>query len=315
MSYSIIDKIKNCVNIEVSICVCTYKRENLLRDCLESMLNIKFFAVYEVIVVDNDSSESARFLAEGLKEVFKSKGIPFLYSVEVCQGIASARNHAVSLAKGKYIAFIDDDEVADSQWLTQLYKTMLEFEADGVWGPVIPTFPKDFPGWQKSFFSRKRFYTGTVMNKKTKGTNNALVKRECLQERQGPFDIALNRIGGSDTDLFNWLTEREKKFVWCDEATVTEFQPIERSKIRWHLVRSYRGGWGFANQKTKYMGRAKSFCLILCWVIPAAGKNIMLSVIHGDPRIIFLCCLRTFSTQAGKLGFFLKKQVEEYSFK
>ncbi|MGE4442219.1 MAG: glycosyltransferase family 2 protein [Desulfomicrobium sp.] len=299
-------------NILISICICTYRRNDLLGQCLSSLLNLNFFENYEIIVVDNDSSELARFVAEAFKEIFNSKGIPFLYSVEVCQGIASARNHAVSLAKGRYIAFIDDDEVADSQWLSHLYKTMLEFEADGVWGPVIPIFPKDFPVWQKSFFSRERFYTGTVMNKKTKGTGNALVKRECLLERKGPFDIALNRVGGSDSDLFNWLTERKKNFVWCDEAIVTEFQPIERSKIRWHLVRTYRGGWGFAYQKVKFMGRFKSIWIILGWVFLATGKNLILSLRYCDLRVVALCWLRIMSTQSGKLGFLLNMKVEEY---
>ena len=299
-------------NILISICICTYRRNDLLGQCLSSLLNLNFFENYEIIVVDNDSSESARFVAEGLKEIFKSKGIPFLYSVEVCQGIASARNHAVSLANGKYISFIDDDEVADSEWLTQLYKTMLEFEADGVWGPVLPVFPENFPEWQKHFFVRPRVPTGVQMTGRTKGTGNVLITRDCLDARRGPFDVALNHIGGSDSDLFNWLEYEGKVFVWCNNAVVYEYQSIERSKLVWHIVRSYRGGWGLSRRSVSQKGRYRSLFFILIYFIPSLLKNIVLSFRYLNIYFILFSIVRAFSTQFGKIGFFLNFIVKEY---
>jgi succinoglycan biosynthesis protein ExoM len=312
MIESSINNIEIYDNILISICLCTYCRNDLLGKCLSSLLYLNFVEHYEIIVVDNDSSESARFLSEGLKDIFQSKGIPFLYSVEVCQGIASARNHAVSLAKGKYIAFIDDDEVADSQWLTQLYRTMLEFKADGVWGPVLPVFPENFPEWQKHFFSRPRIQTGTQMTARTKGTGNVLITRSCLEARLGPFDVALNRIGGSDSDLFNWLECEKKVFVWCNNAVVYEYQPIARSKLRWHIIRCYRGGWGVSRLMAKRKGFFNSFIIIFIYSIPSLCKNIALSFRKFNLYSITYGIVRSLSAQSGKFGFFLNIKIKEY---
>jgi glycosyltransferase involved in cell wall biosynthesis len=287
----------------------------MLRVCLESLLQIKICQRFEIIVVDNDYRGSGKNVVDNLINEFNIKNRSLIYSIEPEQGIPSARNHAVALAQGEYIAFIDDDEVADPLWLENLYKTILSWECDGVWGPVVPVFPKGFPGWQKTFFKRNRMMTGASMVGVSKGTGNVLLKRKCLKERPGPFDVSLNQVGGEDTDLFNWLTSRGKKFVWCDEAVVYETQPLARTKLCWHLIRSYRGGWGFAHQRSIYLGRKKAFLLILGWVLPATFKNFFLAIRYGDPRIIALAWLRILSTQAGKLGYFGGKKFEEYQSK
>ncbi len=303
---------KSCNDAIISVGLCTYHRPEMLKSCLESLARIKFCQQFEVIVVDNDHFGSGKTVVDRLANEFKAKNISLIYSIEPDQGIPSARNHAVALAQGEYIAFIDDDEGADPWWLENLYKTLLLCECDGVWGPVVPVFPKEFPSWQKTFFKRNRIMTGASMVGETKATNNVLVKTKCLKERPGPFDVSLNQVGGEDTDLFNWLASRGKKFVWCDEAVVYETQPLARTKLRWHLVRTYRGGWGFAHQRTIYLGRKKAFLLILGWVLPATFKNFLIAIKHGDPRTIALTWLRTLTTQAGKLGYFFGKKIEEY---
>lgn len=296
----------------ISICLCTYHRPKLLADCLRSLLTLQSPIKFEVIVVDNDSSRSAFKTVDDLAESFEALGITLRYAVEPTQGIASARNLAVLLAEGTYVAFIDDDETAAPLWLEQLYKTLTTYRADAVWGPVLPVFPEGFPDWQKSFFTRDRWSTGEAMTSKTKGTGNVLIKRECLQERSGPFDSALNQVGGSDSDLFNWLERRGKNFVWCNEALVYEIQPLARTKIRWHLIRAYRGGWGFAHRKVKDIGRERALFLIIVWVVPAIFKNFLCCFNSKDIREFFLNFLKTTVTQFGKLGFFFKIKIYEY---
>jgi glycosyltransferase involved in cell wall biosynthesis len=266
----------------------------------------------EVIVVDNDPCGSAETIIDELRPPFFRKGIAIIYEIESHQGIASARNHAVSLANGKYVAFIDDDETASHLWLTSLYNTLIMFGVDGVWGPVVPQFPPDFPKWQRPFFKRPRFVSGTDMSSKSKGTGNALIKSECLKLRNGPFNTFLDLIGGSDTDLFLWLSKKSLRFVWCDEAVVYELQPISRSTTRWHIKRAYRGGWGFSYNKSMHLGRAKSFVLVVLWIPPTLIVNMIKALGHRCHKSILLEWLRIISTQLGKLGYFLGFISREY---
>ncbi|NLT49155.1 MAG: glycosyltransferase family 2 protein [Clostridiales bacterium] len=299
-------------SIKISICLCTYHRPHLLKKCLTAIYQNDFTDELEVIVIDNDANASAKDIVEALQGHYNAKNIALIYAIEKIQGIASARNLAVSLARGKYLAFIDDDEVPDRSWLSNLYKALVTFRADAVWGPVIPIFPSNFPKWQKKLFTRARVASGTSMKAISKGTGNLLISSQCLQMRDGPFDTSLNQIGGSDTDLFNWLSLKGYKFVWCDEAVVYELQHISRSKIRWHLKRAYRGGWVFSLQKSKMFGHIKALLLILFWVCPAALLNMIKAIRNACIKTILLEWIRIISTQSGKIGFFLGLASKEY---
>jgi hypothetical protein len=50
------------------------------------------------------------------------------------------RNKALLHAEGNFIAFIDDDEFPEDDWLCNLFKACMRFGVDGVLGPVNPHF-------------------------------------------------------------------------------------------------------------------------------------------------------------------------------
>ena len=296
----------------VSVCLCTYHRKDGLSSCLQSLLSLEFAYIVEIIVVDNDKAGSAKSVVKQLEPVFKKNDMDLYYFIEPQQGVASARNQALSRGTGKYVAFIDDDETADPYWLKHLLDALKRYKSEGVFAPVLPVFPANFPAWQKSLFSRPRFSTGTALKGKTTGAGNVFFRRELLERRKGPFDTRLDRTGGEDADLFQWLLAQGAHFVWCDEAVVYENQPMSRAKLTWHLRRAYRGGWGFSFRKAQEKGFGKALLLVSVWVLPAVLKNLLRSLTVGDVRTIGLLWLKEITTQVGKLGFFLGKRVEEY---
>jgi succinoglycan biosynthesis protein ExoM len=239
---------------KISVCVCTYKRPELLGQLLDSLSRQTFpLSEFEVIVVDNDSSASARSVVDDAMRLHPDLDIR--YDIEPTQGISYARNLTVALSKGELLAFIDDDECASQNWLLDLGHTMEECRADAVLGPVIPQYPKGSRAWvvKSGFFERPRFATGTFIGSETCRTGNALVMACKVKLRQPvPFDNHLAQSGGEDYDFFKWLEERGGKFVWCDEAEVREEVPSIRQNLGFMLDRCLRVStiyWKSINRK------------------------------------------------------------------
>ncbi len=99
-----------------SICIATFKRPKLLDKLLESLVtqNIRSDLNLEIIVVDNDNNKSAELI---LKNYIDQYNIIFKYLIEPIKNISLARNKGVANAKGEYILFIDDDEIASPNWI------------------------------------------------------------------------------------------------------------------------------------------------------------------------------------------------------
>jgi succinoglycan biosynthesis protein ExoM len=298
----------------ISVCLCTYKRSPALAACLASILRQTTTEAFEVIVTDNDSGRSGEGIGSDYAKLCEARHIRFTYVVEPVQNIALARNRGLRAARGSLIAFIDDDECASPHWLACLYRTLVESGADGVFGPVIPDIPDYFPLWMRrsGLFDRPLLEEGASMAGRTMRTGNALIKRELLGLREGPFDPLLGRIGGSDSDLFAWLRHRGFKFVWSARAELTETVEEKRRYIRWHLVRAYRGGWGYSKRFVDRRGRVAGL-LMLARVIPSSLKALLQAAARlRNIRYAGMIVLTNLVTNAGKIGYFLGAKVEEY---
>ena len=127
---------------KVTVGVCTYRRPELLRLTLESLMQQTLPASdFEVVVVDNDTERSAQALVESLTS--RPHGPTLRYFVEPGRGVSHVRNQCVAQARGDWLAFIDDDEEARPDWLSQLLSAQQRYSADVVLGPVNPLLPDD----------------------------------------------------------------------------------------------------------------------------------------------------------------------------
>ena len=225
---------------------------------------------YEVVVVDNDSQRSA----EDTVRLFQSSNeLKIIYDCEPEQNIALARNRAICNATGNLVAFIDDDEYPVKDWLARLYHTMKEYNADGVLGPVIPSFPPGAPQWLKkgNIFDRRRLRTGTRLTTRDTRTGNVLLSRDTLPKGKPCFNAAFGRTGGEDVDFFGRQIISGRVFVWCDEAKVYETVPPERWRISFHLKKYFRIGRSNGERLRKsgfsgLIGLLKSIATVPCWL-------------------------------------------------
>jgi len=110
--------------IILSVIIPTYNRSTLLKECLESLSN-QTLKSFEVIVVDDGStydvskivnSFSRRFNKISLIRIEKNTGRP-----------GFVRNQGINIVKGRLVAFIDDDCIADEKWAEKIIFSHKEF--------------------------------------------------------------------------------------------------------------------------------------------------------------------------------------------
>jgi succinoglycan biosynthesis protein ExoM len=250
------------------VCACTYQRTGNLVSLLDGLLNQKTndqFS-YSIIIVDNDPSESARDI---VSEYFLNGNVKVEYYTESQKGLSYARNKCLEWSRGKYIAFIDDDEVPEKDWLYQLYKALKEYDADAVFGSVLPEFEVTPPNWilkRRYFYWRDERHQTGVKTKKAV-TNNVLFRRDLVVRYNLKFDPDHALIGGEDMAFFYQLSRYKKdaRFIDCKDAIVREILPPNRCSPEYIQKRNSLEAWESVNQIHKYFAhsRLKKIALIL----------------------------------------------------
>ena len=88
-----------------SIIIPTYNRENKLKKAIDSVLSQKY-KNWEILIIDNYSKDNTKKLVQG----YKNKNIKF-FKVKNYGVIAKSRNFGIMKSKGKFIAFLDSDDI------------------------------------------------------------------------------------------------------------------------------------------------------------------------------------------------------------
>jgi glycosyltransferase involved in cell wall biosynthesis len=121
-------------NFVVSVVIATRNRAESLRDTLASLTR-QSRRPDEVIVVDNASGDHTRDVALNFVD---SLNLKYVYAAK--RGIPYARNAGIQNARGDIIAFIDDDCLADENWLKNLEIPFVKDPHIGVVGGEISYF-------------------------------------------------------------------------------------------------------------------------------------------------------------------------------
>jgi len=239
--------------VRLTICIATYRRPHGLARLLAALDGLKLDASHPmtigVIVADNDIDQSARKIVTARQHV-SPWHIVYLHVQQ--RGIGNVRNAAVREARAhnaEYVAFIDDDEVPEADWMRSLFATMLEFNADVVTGPVLPYFEEPVPQWviDGKIFERPRYATGRKLH--SARTGNALVRMNIFNT-VGYFNETLGLVNGEDTELFVRAVRCGALIVWGDSSIVHEWIPATKSRVRAILRRAVSVGYGWARSET-----------------------------------------------------------------
>ena len=128
----------------ISVCICTYNREKMLRRTLASLAaqndNI---GISEVLIIDNNCSDGTVNVVEEFQE-----RLPIRRVIESQQGLAHARNRAVAEFRGDVLLFTDDDVSFGTGWLAAYQDAIRRFpEADYFGGRILPDWGQAKPRW------------------------------------------------------------------------------------------------------------------------------------------------------------------------
>jgi glycosyltransferase involved in cell wall biosynthesis len=227
--------------MNVSVQIMTFHRDPGLRRAVRSVLAQRGVdpASIEILIVDNSADASARPVVDGLAAEGREAGYLVRYIHEARPGIAMARNAGVRHAGADLIAYLDDDEEAEPDWLASMLAALNKFRADAVGGPVLPIFedgrPPDDPFWSWIYDNDEKLPSGSTY--RATGTGNCLFyKSRCCPTDQ-PFEPALGLTGGSDTRFFYNLERRGRRVLWCAEGVVHEYVPRARTQMAYGLRR------------------------------------------------------------------------------
>jgi len=225
----------------ITVCVCTYRRPDLLRNLLEDLRqqDTGGLFTYSILVVDNDHRRSASSVVSEFAALHE---VHVEYYVEPEQNIALARNKAIEHASGDFVVFIDDDESPIQRWLLALFEACSKHNAHGVLGPVHPRYAETPPAWvvDGKFYDRPTYPTGFVIDWRKGRTGNTLLKKEVFNGVMQPFRPEFRT--GEDQDFFRRMIEKGYVFIWCNEAVAYEVVPPIRWKRTFMLKRALLRG-------------------------------------------------------------------------
>lgn len=147
--------------MDISVTIPVYNVEKYLSRCLDSVLNQTFDGEYEIICVDDGSTDnSGKILGEYAKKYPKIKVIR-----QENKGLSAARNAALDCVTGRYTMFVDSDDFIAQNTLEGLYKVAQERDADIV---VFDFVHGDAEGKKK-----ETLYFKNIVDKYGSGTFNA----------------------------------------------------------------------------------------------------------------------------------------------
>jgi succinoglycan biosynthesis protein ExoM len=260
----------------ISVVMPTYNRPRPLVRALASLMaqrNLESLDP-EIIVVDNSSDGNAR---DAVAALASNSQLSVQYISEPRPGVANARNAGVSAAQGRWIAFLDDDEEADPNWLANMVKVARSRNADAVFGPVTA---RAEPGAEVDefapYFERRiaRADEADITDLAAYlGTNNSMFDRASCFAANANFDSSLNESGGEDSLFLQRLVLAGKRFHFAENARVVEWAPARR--LTWAYVKKRKFLSGQIRVFVQDMARPGHRLTIARWMAVGLAQTVI----------------------------------------
>ncbi len=159
--------------------------------------------IYEILIIDDASDDDTAFVA---KQIIDATSVSVRYLVEKGYGYTAVLNRAVQEFHGEWLAFFDDDQLADYNWLKELYTVATRQNADMVGGPIALELPekivsglgpvcRDLYGESPDIREPEKYANTPPLP----SCGNRLVRRRVFEEL-GTFDETM-LTGGCDHDF------------------------------------------------------------------------------------------------------------------
>ena len=232
---------------QIAICVPTFRREALLRNCLACVQTMRVPEGFArtLIVGDNDPAGGA---AEAVRQV--AGDLPARHVVEGVRGVAAVRNRLIEAAlevHADWIAFFDDDSEPDRDWLVEAMAAAARYAADVVAGPVLCRLPPAGPDtcvrWAYERQNRKVEQLAEGVTDMYVPTTAVMFGARFVRPPAGlRFDMTFNAMGGEDGDFFDRLRGHGARVAWARKAVTVEVVHPHRLLVSDYVRRCYAEG-------------------------------------------------------------------------
>ena len=237
---------------DVSIIVPTYGRPAQLRACLDAIARLDGERVrLEVIVVHDGGYDAPPVLRASVGD-----GVPLRLVTQPHRGPGAARNAGAAVARGRWLAFIDDDCIPSPTWISALARALETHPDRLLGGPVVNGLPDNpfatstqlIATYVTEYYAERRgshrFFT----------TNNLAVSADGFRELGG-FDTTIPSATAEDKEFCDRWRARGYQMGWVPDAAVHHFHHLS---FRRFLRQHYNYGRGllhFHRMRRKREGR------------------------------------------------------------
>ncbi|MCU4739794.1 glucosyl-dolichyl phosphate glucuronosyltransferase [Natronoglomus mannanivorans] len=236
--------------MKVSVVICTYamERYDVFSECVDSVLAQTYDPLETVIVVDGNDP-----VFERVREDFGGHDDVVLHCNDENQGISYSRTRGAELASGDVVAFIDDDAVAEEDWVAELARVYDESDAIAVGGHVAPDWVTEKP----DFFPAE-FYWLVGCDERGMGQHMEELRNTYGSNISFRRDVFLN-VGGYDENTgrkgdrhiqaheapvcIRMANKYGKGVIYNTDAVVHHKLFDYRGDFRWLVFRSFWQGY------------------------------------------------------------------------
>lgn len=304
--------------IDATVVVCTRNRGGELAIALAAIVEHGGRAPWELVVVDNASTDDTAAVARGFAERHPDR---VRVAVEPTLGLSAARDCGVRLARGEVVVFVDDDAEPRPGWLDAYREALRAPGVLAAGGPVEPVYSGPLPAWLDARFlpylsawDRGPEPHDLAYNELPRGTNMAF-RREAFA-LVGGFDRRLGRSGRSlrsceETELGLRLERCGARVVYVPGAGVRHRVDASRLTPRWMAARFGAQGFSEAIVDWKHFGWAgtrRGWAAAKEAVARAAREGAA-----GEAGRVELACVRAARTAYGWGSLYAALRVERWS--
>ncbi len=246
--------------MKVSVIIATYTPNMFkhFKECVESIQNQSYKDIEIICIVDGNEKYFERIRAE-----FPDITI---HLNEKNYGLLVSRNKGVELSSGHVIAFIDDDAVADKNWIEELVK-MYKAGAIAAGGKLLPLWLTKKPSWLPEEFywmigATHLGFPETVTEVRNTFGSNLSFRRDIFLELGG-FNTEMGGIKGSrmlqsgETELCERMRKAYGKGVMYNPNAIVYHKIFEkRTKFSYLVKRAFWQGYSKAVMK-KMLGELR----------------------------------------------------------
>jgi len=244
--------------MNISVILCTYNRCRSLEQTLTSLSAsaLPDRIGWEVLVVDNNSCDQTRSVAEAFRSGFPGR---LRYLFEPRPGKSYALNTGIREARGEVLAFLDDDLTVETTWLHNLTANLHHGDWVGAGGKTLLAQSFAPPGWMalKGPYSlggvlAASFDLGDIPQQLTQapyGANMAFHRK--MFEKYGLFRTDLGPSPDRDTPRPNEDTEFGRRLLAAGERlryepTAIAYHPVPEGRVQKRYFLAWHFDWGRA---------------------------------------------------------------------